>query len=122
MAKKIRYPADFPMDLYLMASDRTRKFVDKWVRVMHGLEGCRGSNNFLLYIDFWNSEHPGEKISIKSLYRNRHKLNLYGWKAFFTPRERVEKLKKVEPPFTDDERRRLRKLLAKMETEEQATA
>lgn len=89
MAKRIRYPADFPMDLYLMASDRTRKFVDKWVRVMHGLEGCRGSNNFQLYIALWNDENPDDKITISSLYRNRRRLNMYGWKAFFNPRAKA---------------------------------
>ena len=89
MKKKIRYPADFPMDLYLVANDRTKRFVDKWVRVLGCLYDCRGSNNFHLYIALWNDENPDDRITISSLYRNRRRLNMYGWKAFFNPRAKA---------------------------------
>ncbi|MBQ3716619.1 MAG: hypothetical protein II892_13750 [Fibrobacter sp.] len=118
--KKIKYPADFPVDLYFSASERTKKFVDKWVHILTYWRNYKGSNNIQMNIDFWNQDHPDDTITIKSFYRNRKRLEQYGWKAFFVHKNEKLKKKTVEPPFTDDEIRRIRKILALMESQASA--
>lgn len=90
---------DFPDDLYESANYRVQKFVRKWAIVLARNAGCRGTNNVKKVVEGWNGDHPEDKISVKSYYRNKSRYDKGGWESFFglPPRKKSSK-NKVEPP------------------------
>jgi hypothetical protein len=114
---------DFPDDLYESANYRVQKFVRKWAIVLTRNAGCRGTNNVKTIVEYWNGDHPEDKISVKSFYRNKARLKNGGWEAFFglPPRKRQPE-NKTEPPLSQEELKQVRALLSKMNPPTQATA
>ena len=119
---------DFPDDLYENASYRVQKFVRKWAIVLTRNAGCSGTNNVKMIVEDWNGDHPEDKISVKSYYRNKARLEKGGWESFFglPPRKRAPKNQppetKAEPPLSQEELKQVRALLSKMNPPTQATA
>lgn len=119
---------DFPDDLYESANYRVQKFVRKWAIVLTRNAGCRGTNNVKMIVEYWNGDHPEDKISVKSYYRNKARLEKGGWESFFglPPRKRAPKNQppetKAEPPLSQEELKQVRALLSKMDPPTQATA
>ena len=82
-----------------------------------------------MIVEDWNGNHPEDKISVKSYYRNKARLKNGGWEAFFglTHRKRLPENQppenKTEPPLSQEELKQVRVLLSKMNTSgSQATA
>ena len=119
---------DFPDDLYESANYRVQKFVRKGAIVLTRNAGCRGTNNVKMIVEYWNGDHPEDKISVKSYYRNKARLEKGGWESFFglPPRKRAPKNQppetKAEPPLSQEELKQVRALLSKMNPPAQATA
>ena len=114
---------DFPDDLYESANYRVQKFVRKWAIVLTRNAGCSGTNNVKMIVEYWNGDHPEDKISVTSYYRNQARLEKGGWEAFFglPPRKRQPE-NKTEPPLSQEELKQVRALLSKMNPPTQATA
>lgn len=114
---------DFPDDLYENASYRVQKFVRKWAIVLTRNAGCSGTNNVMMIVDEWNGDHPEDKISVKSYYRNKARYETGGWESFFglPPRKKPPE-NKVEPPLNQEELKQVRAILEKMKPELQEFA
>ena len=118
---------DFPDDLYENASYRVQKFVRKWAIVLTRNAGCSGTNNVKMIVEYWNGDHPEDKISVKSYYRNKARYEKGGWEAFFglpprkRPPENTSPENKTEPPLSQEELKQVRALLSKMNPPAQAT-
>lgn len=119
---------DFPDDLYENASYRVQKFVRKWAIVLTRNAGCSGTNNVKMIVKYWNGDHPEDKISVKSYYRNKARYEKGGWEVFFglpprkRPPENTSPENKSEPPLSQEELKQVRALLSKMNPPTQATA
>ena len=114
---------DFPDDLYESANYRVQKFVRKWAIVLTRNAGCSGTNNVKMIVEYWNGDHPEDKISVKSYYRNKARLEKGGWESFFgLPSRKKPPENKVEPPLSQEELKQVRALLSKMNPPTQATA
>lgn len=112
---------DFPDDLYESANYRVQKFVRKWAIVLTRNSGCTGTNNVMMIVDEWNGNHPEDKISVKSYYRNKARYEKGGWESFFgfPPKKKPSK---NEPPLTHEELRQIRVLLKKLKPKLEETA
>lgn len=114
------YVDDFPDDLYEVACYRVQKFVRKWAIVLTRNADCRGTNNVKMIVEDWNGNHPEDKISVKSYYRNKARYEKGGWEAFFglpprkRPPENQPPKNKTEPPLSQEELKQVRALLSKM--------
>lgn len=70
--------ADLVVSAYERATPRTRAYFDRWSQVLLATEQIQGRKALESWVDRWNLTHPGDEISVQSLYRVRAQVQEYG--------------------------------------------
>lgn len=70
--------ADLVVSAYERATPRTRAYFDRWSQVLLATEQIQGRKALESWVERWNLTHPGEEVSVQSLYRVRAQVQEYG--------------------------------------------
>ncbi|MFA6688846.1 MAG: transposase family protein [Sphaerochaetaceae bacterium] len=56
---------------YERANNRAKRNYDKWAAILSKCEGISGSSELSRWVEVWNADHPGQRTSMQSIYRQR---------------------------------------------------